>query len=127
MDASRRVLRHSAALARDTARRVLGVTAETGMPLIALDADRLQGALGLRYGRAGEPLHGGSRHVRARQIVIADADDAIAILFGERSTRHNTSDETRAVALAAIQVRGVPDAAAHDALRTAAEMLSAAA
>ena len=45
--------------------------AETGVPLIALDAERVDGDLGLRLARSEETL-GGSRPLSARQLVIAE-------------------------------------------------------
>ena len=49
-------------------------TVETGVPVIAFDADKVGDHLGLRLSRRGEPLGGGGRPLSARQIVVADED-----------------------------------------------------
>ena len=56
--------------------------AETGVPLIALDAERVEGELGLRLARAGERLDG-LRPLSGRQLVVADAERPVAVVLGE--------------------------------------------
>ena len=55
--------------------------AETGVPVIALDRDRLEGDPGLRLSRPGETL-GSARPLSARQIVMADQSRPVAIVLG---------------------------------------------
>ena len=64
--------------------------AETGVPVFALDADKVEGELGLRLARAGERL-AGVRPLSARQIVVADEARPVAMVLGEvgrRRRRH---------------------------------------
>ncbi len=56
--------------------------AETGVPVIALDRDKVGTAIGLRLARTDERL-GPTRPLSARQIVVADEDRALAVLFGD--------------------------------------------
>ena len=56
--------------------------AETGVPLIALDAERVSGGSGCGSRGAGETL-AGSRPLSARQIVVADAERPVALVLGE--------------------------------------------
>src|ERR671911_193525 len=55
--------------------------AETGVPLVALDAERVDGGLGLRLARSGEAL-GGGRPLSSRQLVGADSPPPGAIVPG---------------------------------------------
>ena len=56
--------------------------AETGVPVTALDADRVDSDLGLRLAAAGESL-GPARPLATRQIVIADSTRPVALVLGE--------------------------------------------
>ena len=100
-------------------------TLETGVPVLAFDAAALDGALGLRLAHDGEAL--GEHHpLAAGQIVIADEQKPLAVLFGEHSGVGGVEKSTRRVALAAIRVAGVPAVSVDEALWTAAETLSTA-
>ena len=57
--------------------------AETGVPLIALDAERVEGELGLRLAREGERLDG-TRPLSDRQLVVADSERPVAVVLGRR-------------------------------------------
>ena len=52
------------------------------MPLIALDAERVDGDLGLRLARSDEAL-GKTRPLSARQLVIANGERPVAVVLGE--------------------------------------------
>ena len=67
--------------------------AETGVPLIALDAERVDGELGLRLARAGETLDG-ARPLSARQLVVADAERPVAVVLGDVSQDAGVTPET---------------------------------
>jgi DNA/RNA-binding domain of Phe-tRNA-synthetase-like protein len=84
---------------------------ETGVPVWALDAARLNGDLEVR-----EDAPGG-------RLVIADDRGAVALLFGEPVPEHAVTKETTRVALFSIQVAGVPSIHVGEALWMAAEIL----
>ena len=69
--------------------------AETGVPLIAFDAERVDGDLGLRLARSGESL-GEARPLSARQLVIADGERPVAVVLGEVGVDAGVTPEHRA-------------------------------
>jgi DNA/RNA-binding domain of Phe-tRNA-synthetase-like protein len=83
---------------------------ETGVGVLALDADRLTGAPGLRVGTGG-------------RIVLADEAGELAILFGAIGERAALSRATHRVALVAAGVPNVPDVFVEEALWTAWDIL----
>jgi DNA/RNA-binding domain of Phe-tRNA-synthetase-like protein len=97
--------------------------AETGVPVIAFDRDRVGTALGLRLAGEGERLTE-TRPLSARQIVVADEDRPLAVLFGEVAEDAGVTPRTRAMVLAALQVKGVPQISVEEALWTAAETIA---
>jgi len=96
--------------------------AETGVPLMALDRDKIGSAVGLRLAGGDERL-GPARPLSARQIVVADERRALAVLFGEIAEDAGVTPETRRMLLAGLQVEGVPTISVEEALWTAAETL----
>ncbi|MBD0283568.1 MAG: hypothetical protein ICV69_15460 [Thermoleophilaceae bacterium] len=96
--------------------------ADTGVPLIALDDDRLDGDLGLRLARAGETL-GGVRPLSAGQIVVADGARPVAVVLGEVAEDAGVTPATERMVLCALSVKGVPRIAVEEALWIAAEVL----
>jgi DNA/RNA-binding domain of Phe-tRNA-synthetase-like protein len=96
--------------------------AETGVPLIALDADRVDQALGLRLARAGETL-GGLRPLSERQLVMADSEQPVAVVLGDVSRHAGVTPETERMAVCALGVKGVPRICLEEALWSAAETL----
>lgn len=96
--------------------------AETGVPLLALDSERLQGELGLRLGRAGETL-GETRPLSSRQLVVADRQAPVALVLGEVSEAAGVTPETERMTLCALGVKGVPRISLEEALWCAAETL----
>jgi DNA/RNA-binding domain of Phe-tRNA-synthetase-like protein len=99
--------------------------AETGVPVIAFDGDRVGRALGLRLSQPGEHLADTGRELSARQIVVADEERSLAVLFGEVSEERGVTPETRRMVLCALKVKGVPHISVEEALWTAAETLEA--
>jgi DNA/RNA-binding domain of Phe-tRNA-synthetase-like protein len=100
---------------------------ETGVPLWALDAERLDGPLGIRVTGAGERL-GRAPDAPAMppgRLVVADAEGPIAVLFGEVAPGHGVTNATRTVALFSIQVAGVPAIHVEEALWTCVGALGA--
>ena len=99
-------------------------TFETGVPVIALDADKVGKALGLRLTGDDERLGGTGRSLSSRQIVVADEDCCLAVLSGEVSEEHGVRSATRSMVLCALQVKGVPEISVEEALWTASDTLS---
>lgn len=99
-------------------------TVETGVPVIAFDDAPLDGPLGLRLSAPGERLGGeGGRPLSSRQVVVADAERSVAVLFADFAEGHEVTSKTRRMRLAAVQVKGVPDVSVDEALWTVAETL----
>ena len=99
---------------------------ETGVPVVAFDADRVEGRLGLRLSEPSERLGGVAegRRLLSRQIVIADEARALAILFGDMAEGRGVHPVTTRMALCAVQVAGVPDVSVEEAVWTVAEILA---
>jgi DNA/RNA-binding domain of Phe-tRNA-synthetase-like protein len=83
---------------------------ETGVPVWALDAERLHGELELRD-------EGG------RGLVVADGAGPVADLFAAVDGEHAVSRRTTAMTLYAVQVPDVPDLFVEEALWTCLELL----
>jgi DNA/RNA-binding domain of Phe-tRNA-synthetase-like protein len=83
---------------------------DTAVPVWALDADTVNGPLGIRLTRPEEPLGRGAHapSVGGGSLVVADADSALAMLFGEPAEGHGPTASTRQLMLFAVQVAGVP-------------------
>ena len=96
--------------------------AETGVPVFALDADRVAGELGLRLARAGEKLDG-FRPLSERQLVVADAERPVAVVLGDVSRDAGVTPQTERMAMCALGVKGVPRICLEEALWSAAETL----
>jgi DNA/RNA-binding domain of Phe-tRNA-synthetase-like protein len=100
---------------------------DTGVPVWALDADTVEGTLGIRTSREGERLgHGADAPpLPTGHLVVADSETAHAILFGELAPAHRPRPDTRRVTLFAVQVPGVPTLYAAEALWTCRAALEA--
>jgi DNA/RNA-binding domain of Phe-tRNA-synthetase-like protein len=96
--------------------------AETGVPVFALDSDKVVGALGLRLARPGEQL-AGVRPLSERQLVVADELRPVAMVLGEVAHDAGVTWDTQRMTLCALRVKGVPPIAVEEALWTAAETL----
>jgi DNA/RNA-binding domain of Phe-tRNA-synthetase-like protein len=99
---------------------------ETGVALRAFDADRLVGRLCIRDSAPGESLPGGTGELASGTLTIADDERPIALLFGDTGEGYGVERGTRRLAVAAVQVKGVPQIAVEEALWMAAETLEAA-
>lgn len=100
-------------------------TAETGVPVTAFDADRVGDHLGLRPAGRGEALGGAGRPLSARQIVVADEDRPLSVLFGEVAEERGVTRRANRMVLVAARVKGVPEIAVEEAVWTAANVLLA--
>ncbi len=98
-------------------------TVETGVPVIALDAERVTTPLGLRLSHEGERLGGEGRPLSVRQIVIADPDRSVAVLFGDIAEQRGVHPGTKRMLLCSVQVKGVPEISVEEALWTVTEVL----
>jgi DNA/RNA-binding domain of Phe-tRNA-synthetase-like protein len=96
--------------------------AETGVPVIALDADLIEGELWLRLARASEEL-AGVRPLSSGQIVVADDARALALVLGEVGHHAGVTKRTERMELCALRVKGVPAISVEEALWTAADTL----
>ena len=100
---------------------------DTGVPVWALDADAVEGELGIRLSGEAEQLGRGSDPPLLPQgrLVVADERSALAVLFGERAPGHAPHARTSRLTLYAVQVPGVPALYAEEALWAAASSLRA--
>ncbi len=100
---------------------------DTGVPVWALDSERVDGPLGIRTSLDGEQLgrsadppllpHG--------RLVVADAGGPLAVLFGELAPGHRPLARTRRLTLYSVLVPGVPALYAEEALWASASALLA--
>lgn len=102
-------------------------TVETGIPLRAFDAERLTGKLCIRDTAPGEELGGRPGELAQGTLVIADQRAPAGLLFGATADGFEVTRQTRRVAIAAVQVNGVPQLAVEEALWIAAAVLRSAA
>jgi DNA/RNA-binding domain of Phe-tRNA-synthetase-like protein len=93
---------------------------DTGVPVWALDAESVDGPLGIRSSREGEPLGRSTDApaLPADRLVIADASAALAILFSRPAPEHEPAHSTRQLTLFAVGVAGVPELYLEEALWT---------
>ncbi len=101
-------------------------TVETGIALRAFDAERLEGALCIRDSAPGESLEGRPGTLSHGTLVIADTRAPAGLLFGATSEGLTVRRSTRRIAIAAVQVDGVPQIAVEEALWMVATTLEAA-
>jgi DNA/RNA-binding domain of Phe-tRNA-synthetase-like protein len=116
-------LRHGGFRSRNLVDDALTIAiAETGVPVMALDADRVEGEPGLRLSRPGERLSG-ARLLSERQIVMADDRRPVALVLGAVSHAAGVTPDTERMILCALRVKGVPPIAVEEALWITAEVL----
>ena len=98
---------------------------ETGVPIWALDAAKVDGTLGVRV--ADESEHLGRAEdappVPAGRLVVADARSPLAVLFGELAPGHGVTRDTASMRLFSVQVAGVPAIHVEEALFQCSEIL----
>ena len=99
---------------------------ESGVALLAFDADKVQGGLALRGSNAGEALAGRPAELPAGTLVIADELRPLALLFGAIGDGIGVHPRTGRTLLVAIQVKGVSDIVAEEALWLAATVMRSA-
>jgi DNA/RNA-binding domain of Phe-tRNA-synthetase-like protein len=98
---------------------------ETGVALRAFDADRIVGGLCIRDTAPGERLAGQESEMAQGTLTIADEIKPVGLLFGSSGEGYGVERATRRIAVAAIQVKGVPQISVEEALWMAAATLEA--
>jgi DNA/RNA-binding domain of Phe-tRNA-synthetase-like protein len=101
-------------------------TVETGIALRAFDAEQLEGMLCIRDSAPGESLAGRPGDLSHGTLVIADERAPAGLLFGATGEGRGVDGGTRRIAIAAVQVDGVPQIAVDEALWMVAATLEAA-
>lgn len=98
---------------------------DTGVPVWALDGAALDGPLGIRSSRSGEPLGRDPQAPRlpAGRLVVADSTAALAVLFGELAPGHAARPVAGEPTLFSLQVPGVPTVHVEEALWMCRAML----
>jgi DNA/RNA-binding domain of Phe-tRNA-synthetase-like protein len=99
---------------------------ESGVAVIAFDADKVEGGLALRSSQAGEALAGRPGDLPPGTLVIADERKPLALLFGATGEGLGVHPRTKRTLLVAIQVKGVADIVAEEALWMAATVMRSA-
>jgi len=100
-------------------------TVETGIALRVFDASRIEGDLCIRDSAPGESLPGKPGGLPQGTLTISDGRRPLTLLFGGRPVDHTIDAETRRIAIVAVQVKGVPQAAVDEALWIACAALDA--
>lgn len=91
---------------------------DTGVPVWAIDAETIDGPLGIRLSRPSESLGPGAdaRSLQAGRLVVADSRGAVAELFDEPAKPHRVHSRSQALVLYALVVEGVPWLSVEEAL-----------
>lgn len=101
-------------------------TYETGVPIVAFDADQVRPPLVLRLARPGELMGSAGRPLSSGQIVIADDERPLGVLFADLDPDCGVTPRTSRMVLAVVQVDGCPDIAVEEALWTVEEIVTGA-
>lgn len=99
---------------------------ETGVALRAFDAESIEGGLCIRDSAPGEKLGKQGVELIHGTLMIADERKPLALLFGPSAEGHAVDPGSRRIAVAAVQVKGVPQIAVEEALWMAAATLESA-
>lgn len=99
---------------------------DTSVPVWAVDAETIDGPLGVRLSREDELVERGEDRALAGagRLVVADAERAVALLFDQPQRRHRATRSTRLLSLYAIAVAGVPRLYVEEALAICAAALA---
>jgi DNA/RNA-binding domain of Phe-tRNA-synthetase-like protein len=98
-------------------------TVETGVALRAFDASQLTGRLCIRDSAPGESLPGKPGKLAQGTLTIADERAPLGLLFG--GTGGSLEATAKRIAVVAVQVKGVPQAAVDEALWIACAAIEA--
>ena len=100
-------------------------TVETGVALRAFDAAQIDGRLCIRDSAPGESLPGKPGELAQGTLTIADERAPLELLFGGTATEGQLEPGTSRIAVVAVQVKGVPQAAIDEALWIACAAIEA--
>lgn len=100
-------------------------TVETGVALRAFDAAKLNGRLCIRDSAPGESLPTKPGELAQGTLTIADERGPLELLFGTAIPDGALQPTTTRIALVAVQVKGVPQAAVDEALWIACAAIEA--
>ena len=96
---------------------------ESGVAVLAFDADRVELPLTIRPSAGGEELEGRPGELPGGTLVIADPARPVALLFGATASGRGVHPETARTLLAAVGVSGVPEIAVEEALWLVADAM----
>ena len=91
-------------------------TVETGVALRVFDTTKLRGELCIRDSAPGEALPGRPTKLAQGTLTIADGRGPLALLFGGPAADRELDSDATQIAIVAVQVKGVPQAAVDEAL-----------
>lgn len=100
-------------------------TVETGVALRAFDAAKIEGRLCIRDSAPGESLPGKPGKLAQGTLTIADERAPLELLFGAAVAENPVEPAARRIAVVAVQVKGVPQAAVDEALWIACAAIGA--
>lgn len=100
-------------------------TVETGVALRAFDTTRVRGELCIRDSAPGEALPGKLAELAQGTLTIADGHGPLALLFGGPAADGELDPAVSRIAIVAVQVKGVPQAAVDEALWIAGAAIAA--
>ena len=96
---------------------------ESGVPVLALDGDRISGTLAIRPSVAAETLEGRPGELPQGTLVIADEVRPLSLLFGAVGSGRGVSPKTTRTTLLVVGVAGVPEIAVEEALWMTSELM----
>jgi DNA/RNA-binding domain of Phe-tRNA-synthetase-like protein len=99
--------------------------AEVGVAMLAFDAGRVTGRLGMRLAGEDDRMEGRTAALIPGTILIADEERPLAVLFRQQAEGTEVTKDTARSALVAVKVRGVPDLALEEALWVASSAMMA--
>ncbi len=98
---------------------------ETGVPVWALDGDRVDpSGLGVRTTIDGEPFGSSEVRLPAGRLAVADSTQIHALLFGPVAPGHGIGSRTKNISVFAVGVEGVPEIHIEEALWICGDMLT---
>lgn len=100
-------------------------TVETGVALRVFDTSRVRGELCIRDSAPGEALPDRPTKLAQGTLTIADGRGPLVLLFGGPAVDLELDADATQIAIVAVQVKGVPQAAVDEALWIASAAIAA--